>query len=132
MFQKPDVHAVAKSEQQVRDLLKSFASNKLALQLPVVDASGDKRARVGFMWNTAMNDAEVASLRERMTQRTVSLTNSAKKASVAPEPIVRKDLPVVPVEAAKPQQDLELVFGAVSISIGKNEKTGSVRITFQI
>lgn len=129
MFQKPDVHAVAKSEQQVRDLMKSFALNKLALQLPVVDASGDKRARVGFMWNGALSETESAALRDRMTKRTVALTSIAKKAA---EPIVHKELPAADVEVAKKHQDVELVFGAVSISIGKNEITGAVRITFQM
>jgi hypothetical protein len=122
-----EVKKVCRDSQQIRDIVKTFITKGMATQhdLPTEMRTGNKRDRIGFMWNPEYKgesyrpSARVITQRER---RASKVTKSAAPKGLTQ--VIRSDKAVL-TELPKA---VELVFQGMMITVSRNPENGSMRL----
>jgi hypothetical protein len=133
LYKTPDIHRVARSQQQVRDAIVSFGKRHAVIkkEIPEDKRDGDNSAsRIGYIWNPDFKGV----LKPRpVSSRQQAVMNSSEVKTT------RFAVPR-PAEFAVKEHPLELNVNGVTllvgagavISVDHNEKTGDGRVIIKI
>jgi len=108
LWERPEVNAVAKTETQVRDKVKTLLENHLLTKVTVAESQGgDKRGRIGYYWRDLQKTSDDLNIRKMQSRQ---------------EP---KHAPMIV------NKDVELVVNGITVVVGKNPETGRLRIVIE-
>lgn len=122
-----EVQKMCRSQQQVRDIISTYINKGMAVRhdLPPEMRTGDKRDRVGYMWNT-----EYKGEPYRPSARVVAAKTkkpgpvSKNKVSAGMSQIIRSDKAVL-TESPKA---VELMFQGMMLTVSRNPENGNMRL----
>jgi hypothetical protein len=129
LFGLDEVKKVVRDQQQVRDIVKTFLTKGMATQhdLPAEMRTGNKRDRVGYMWNPEYKgesyrpSARVVANQGKKASKGTTTRHSAPKGLTQ---VIRSDKAVL-TELPKA---VELTFQGMMITVSRNPENGNMRL----